>query len=200
MNTCKSFLFVIFWSVSQICLSQVDSSSDSLAATGSYIPEDKLKSDSEWLRNLVISHDSLINLIATKANQEFKNNPNNVYIRFIVSILLDLQEDTTFSIVANNLSIYPYIHQGKLINVLHHKESYPVVEAIERAPQMQQNLFKDYILTSKFLTKPISEEVTGILNYLLIKHDPGFALKVTPDRYSEMARQNIRSILDWKKK
>ena len=86
-----------------------------------------------------------------------------------------------------------------MINVVHHIESYPVVEAIERASQTQQILFKDYILTSKFLTRPISEDVVSILNYLLIKHDPGYALKVTPDRYSEMARQNIQSILDWKK-
>ncbi len=199
----KTPILLIFFSFtlfSDNCIAQSLSYTDSIPASAKLSPDEKLRVESEWLRASIVSQDSIFNLMATRADLELKNQCNNRYIRLIISSLLGTLKDTALHVIANNLSVCPYIHQGKMIHVVHHINSFPVVEAIERAPPFQINMFKNYLLRPDFLNKNLSNDEIGILHYLLVQHDPAFARYLFPESYTGQALKNAQLILEWKSK
>lgn len=197
MKTVFLLTVIILGVIPNICNSQVETTIDSLVHPKYLSVNEKLELESEWLRDMMASHDSLINLIATKANAEYKDQTDIRYIAFLTSSLLDLQRDTAFRVVLINLASYPYISHQDPVHLMTNQKTFPVLEAIKKSNRDQISMLKYYIIRSNYLDKVLSNDEIGILKFLLVDHDPLFLPNLNLARYSGQRLVNVQAILNW---
>ncbi|HZV68130.1 MAG TPA: hypothetical protein VFG10_01250 [Saprospiraceae bacterium] len=152
---------------------------------------------SAWLTKSIISHDSIINFIASQADIELKNNSDIRYIYNLIQSILTLNVDTAFIVILNNITIDKYINYSKPINVYTKTPSYPVIDALYRAPFRQIQNLKEYLITSDYLSKQINNEEIMLFWRLLVNHDPTFGGSIKSYHYKGQIQKNIQFILEF---
>lgn len=197
----KTFVLIIVISFSpytDVCFAQSLNYSDTISASIYLTPEEKLEMESKWLRGLIVSEDSITNLMATKCDLELKNQRDVRYAMFMARTLLDTREDTAMHVIANNLTACPYFDYTNLMSVVTKRNTFPVVKVIESAPVLQVKILRDYLVRADYLGQYFSDDEIRILSYLLVKYEPNYVTQLNPARFTGQALKNAQIILEWK--